>query len=170
MASTSTDLCLTFLSNFRGYHVYRAVWTPGLNEVLSMVHERTNPHGHYAIAARKRLAGCIGESTVGHLPKKISSVTRFIMLYGAVVTVKVLETHHCRAPLVQGGLKILIHVVVKMECNSQNKDAISRYEALISQYYKEPVEGNFEHITATILTLTQTKKWMMSQWQIILIN
>ena len=38
-----------------------------------------------------------------------------------------------------------------MECNSQNKDALSRYEALVNQYYKEPVDGKFEDVTATIL-------------------
>ena len=102
MATASTvDCSLMFLSGLRGYHEYRAVWTPQLNEVLPTIHERTNPHDRYAIAARKRLTGCIGESTVGHLPKEISQVTRFIMLYGAVVTVKVLDTHH-RSPLVQG--------------------------------------------------------------------
>ena len=54
----------------------------------------------------------------------------------------------------QDGLEISIHVVVKMEYNSPNKDAISRYKTLVSQYYKvvkEPVEGNFEDITAPIL-------------------
>ena len=107
MATASTVNCsLMFLSGLRGYHEYRAVWTPQLNEVLPTIHERTNPHDCYAIAARKRLTGCIGESTVGHLPKEISRVTRFIMLYGAVVTVKVLDTHHRRSPLVQGGLEM----------------------------------------------------------------
>ena len=152
MATASTvDCSLMFLSGLRGYHEYRTVWTPQLNEVLPTIHERTNPHDRYAIAARKRLTGCIGESTVGHLPKEISRVTRFIMLYGAVVTVKVLDTHHRRSPLVQGGLEIPIQVIVKMECNSQNKDALSRYEALVNQYYKEPVDGKFEDVTATIL-------------------
>ena len=91
--------------------------------------------------------------SVGHLPKEISRVTRFIMLYGAVVTVKVMDTHHRRSLLVQGGLEISIQFVVKMEYNSQNKDAISRYmyKALVSQYYKEPVEGNFKDIITTIL-------------------
>ena len=73
------------------------------------------------------------------------------MLYGAVVTVKVLDTHHHRLPLVQGGLEIPIQVIVKTECNSQNKDALSRYEALVNQYYKEPIDGKFEDVTATIL-------------------
>ena len=131
MATASTvDCSLMFLSGLRGYHEYRAVWTSQLNEVLPTIHERTNPHDCYAIAARKRLTGCIGESTVGHLPKEISRVTRFIMLYGAVVTVKVLDTHHRRSPLVQGGLEIPIQIIVKMKCNSQNKNALSRYAVL----------------------------------------
>ena len=147
----STVYSLMFLNGLRGYHEYRAVWTPQLNEGLPTIHERTNPHDRYAIAARKRLTGCIGESTVSHLPKEISRVTRFIILYGAVVTVKVLDTHHHRSPLVQGGLEIPIQVIVKLECNSQNKDALSRYEALVNQYYKETVDRKFEDVTTTIL-------------------
>ena len=73
------------------------------------------------------------------------------MLYGAVVTVNVLDAHPHRSPLVQGGLEITIQVMVKMECNSQNKDALTRYEALVNQYYKEPVVGKFQDVTATIL-------------------
>ena len=38
-----------------------------------------------------------------------------------------------------------------MECNSQNKDALTRYKALVHQYYKEPVDGKFEDVTASIL-------------------
>ena len=38
-----------------------------------------------------------------------------------------------------------------MECNSQNKDALSRYEALVNQYYKETVDRKFEDVTTTIL-------------------
>ena len=75
------------------------------------------------------------------------------MLYGAVLTVKVLDTHPCRLLLVQGGLEISIQVTVKMECNSQNKDALTKYKALVNQYYKEPVDGKFEHVTATATIL-----------------
>ena len=99
--STSTvDLTQMFLSGLRGYHEYQAEWTPWLNEVLPTIHERTNLHACYATAARKRVTGCIVESTFGHLPKEILLVTQVIMLYGAVVTVKVLNTHPCRSPLV----------------------------------------------------------------------
>ena len=38
-----------------------------------------------------------------------------------------------------------------MQCNLQNKDTLTRYEACVNQYYKEPVDGKFEDVTATIL-------------------
>ena len=73
------------------------------------------------------------------------------MLHGAVVTVKVLNTHPRTSPLVQASLEIPIQVTVKMERNSQNKDALTRYKAPIYQHYKEPVDEKFEDVTATIL-------------------
>ena len=72
-------------------------------------------------------------------------------LVRCVVTVKILDTHPRRSPLVRGGLEIPIQVIVKMECNLQNKNALTRYEALVNQYYKEPVDGKFEDVIATIL-------------------
>ena len=68
------------------------------------------------------------------------------MLYSAVVTVKVVDTLSRRSPPVQGGQDIPIQVIVKMECNSHNKDALTRYEALVNQYYKDPIEGKFNHV------------------------
>ena len=75
----------------------------------------------------------------------------FIMLHSAIVVVKILDTHHCRLPLVQGGLEIPIQVIVKMDNSPQNKDALFKYESLVEQYYKEPVDGKFEDVTATVL-------------------
>ena len=43
-----------------------------------------------------------------------------------------------------------------MKCNSQNKDSLTRYEALVNQYYKEPVDEKFEDVTATILNDTDS--------------
>ena len=76
---------------------------------------------------------------------------RFIILHGAIVVVKILNTHHCRSPLVQGGLELPIQVIVKMEYRPQNKDALFKYDSL-EQCYKEPgVDGKFEDITKTVL-------------------
>ena len=151
-AASAADLSLSFPCGLRGYHEYRAIWTPALHEILPTIHERSNPYDRYAIAARKSLPGTlVVESTVGHLPREISRLTRFIMLHGAIVVVKILDTHHRRSPLVQGGLEIPIQVIVKMEYSPQNKDALFKYESLVEQYYKEPVDGKFEDITKTVL-------------------
>ena len=73
------------------------------------------------------------------------------MLHGAIVVVKVLDTHHPRSPLVQGGLEIPIQVIVKIDFSSQNKDALFKYESLIEHYYNEPVDSKFEDVTDTVL-------------------
>lgn len=52
----------------------------GLNEILSTIHEINNIYDRYAIAAIRRLPGQMVESVVGHLPKEISRITRFIIL------------------------------------------------------------------------------------------
>ena len=110
-----------------------------LHEILPTIHERINPHDHYAITARKSLPGTlVVESTVGHLPKEISRLTCFIMLHGAIVVVKILNTYHHRLPLVQGGLKLPIQVIVKMEYSPQNKDALFKYDSFVEQCYKGP--------------------------------
>lgn len=38
-----------------------------------------------------------------------------------------------------------------MNYTSQNKEALSRYENLVTMSYQEPVDGKFQDITATIL-------------------
>lgn len=112
----------------------------------------SNPYDHYAIAARKSLPGTrVVESTVGHLLREVSRLTHFIMQHRAIVVVKVLDTHHRRSPLVQGGLEIPIQLIVKMEYSPQNKDAMFKYEFLVKQCYREPVDGNFEDVTHTVL-------------------
>ena len=96
-----------------------------LHDTLPTVHERGNPYDRYAIAARKCLSGYLVEVIVGHLSKEILRVIRYIMLHSATVAVKVLDTHHHRSSLVQGGLKISIQVLVKMDYSPQNKDSYS---------------------------------------------
>ena len=102
------------------------------------------------------MPGQIIESVVVHLPKEIPRITRFILLHGAVVTVKVVDIHHSRSPLVQGGLEIPIQVTVRMKYSSKNKAALMEYNTLVTQYYKEPVDGKYEDITSTILNSSAT--------------
>lgn len=42
----------------------------------------------HAIAAKKELPGRIRNSIIGYLPKEIYRITRYIILYGAMVNAK----------------------------------------------------------------------------------
>ena len=55
---TSTDI----VSNIKGYHVYKSVWTPTLQEQVYGEIEPHNPVDKYAVAVKK------DEKVVGHLP------------------------------------------------------------------------------------------------------
>jgi hypothetical protein len=79
---------VTFLYGLRGLYVYMTSWTPILGDRMPAIHE-SDP---YAIAARKRLPGTLMESTVGHLPKEISRITRYCM-----------DTHRHQSPLGAGN-------------------------------------------------------------------
>ena len=43
-----------------------------------------------------------------------------------------------------------------MECSDKNQLYIKKYESLVSEKYKEPVEGRFEDATADILRRINT--------------
>ena len=152
MASQSpTEITYRFLCGLRGYHVYNKDWKPRIDEILSAVHEQNNLYDRYAIVAQKKLPGQLEPSTIGHLPKEISRFTRFIIHYGATVTVRVISDNHRRSPLIQGGLEIPVEVSVMMISSENNNAALANYKELVSQNYKEPVDGNFEDVTDMIL-------------------
>ena len=151
-ADTNADLSWSFPCGLRGYHEYKAIWTPGLDETIAVIRERDNPYDHNAVAARKSLPGTLAvESTIGHLPKEISRFTSFLMQHSALVTLKVLDTHYRRSPLARGGLEIPVLVMVKMNYSLQNKDALFEYKTLVEQHYQEPVDGVFQDYTDTVL-------------------
>ena len=138
------DVSYSFLCGLRGYHEYRFIWTPILHETLLVRHEHDNAYDRYAIACLKKLPGRLSESIIGHLPKEIARFTYYIMLRGARLSAKVVDTQHRRSPLVQGGLEIPIEVKVTLDCTDKSQLYIKKYESLVSERYKEPVEGRFE--------------------------
>ena len=148
MAAVTRSIQVTFLWGLRGYHEYRFTWSPSVNEVLRARHERNN---RYAIAATKQLPGFLTESVVGHLPREISRLTYFIILHCARVLVKVLDAHHRKSPLIQGGIEIPVEVTVEMAATEENRLALAKYEAMTAERYKEPVDGKYQDATAAIL-------------------
>ena len=63
----------------------------------------------------------------------------------------VMDTHHRRSPLVQGGLEIPIQVTVEMDLTEKNRQCLDKYETLVGEMYKELVDGKFEDATDSIL-------------------
>ena len=58
VAVTSTDI----VSNIKGYHVYKSVWTPTLQEQVYGEFEPHNPVDKYGVSVKK------DEKVDGHLP------------------------------------------------------------------------------------------------------
>ena len=66
----------------RGYHTYRDIWEASVGEELPCQRETDNPHDRFAVAVLKD--ACV----VGHLPRKISSVSSIFIRRGGSI--------HCR--------------------------------------------------------------------------
>ena len=91
---------------------------------LRCSHERNNIYDRYAIAANKRLRGCLADSIIGHfshLPGEISRATRFFLLRGGMVHLKVSDENYRRSPLIQGGLEIPVEVICEMDDTLRNR-------------------------------------------------
>ena len=99
---TDTNKTLVFSAAVRGFsaHVYQDVWKPLENEELESLFERCNLFDMFAIKTCCLEGGLI----VGHLPRKISWPTKFLLDRRAKVTAQLTGTHYRRSPLLQGGL------------------------------------------------------------------
>ncbi len=68
----------------RGYHVYKDVWDPYLEDDFTTKHQRHNPHDKYAVAILPVDAKT--KTIVGHLPKEISKECCLFILHGGTIT------------------------------------------------------------------------------------
>ena len=84
----------------RGYHVYKDVWSAALGEQLSCQREPTNTRDPFAVAVVRSLV------TVGHIPRKISSICSMFLLWGGTITCRVTASRRYSGDLPQGGLEI----------------------------------------------------------------
>ena len=148
---SSLALNLPFPCGLRCFDVYKELWNPRLNEKLDRIQEVNNPHDRYAVAAIRETVSRLTPVVLGHLPREISRFTRFIILHGATLKVKVSDTKYGRSPLIQGGLEIPIEVEVHVENSSENQQALSKYTTLIAENYHEPVNGKYVDVTPDIL-------------------
>ena len=78
------------------------------------------------------------EIPVGHLPKEISRVMKYLLDRGATATRTLTGEHYRRSPLVQGGLEILCKVNVTMPGTVTNLLVLEKYWPLVEKLYTEP--------------------------------
>ena len=90
---------------------------------------------------------------------KLSRYLYFIIFHGAHIVCKVINTHHRRSPLVQGGLEIPVEVIVSMDSSDTNKQALRRCQNWVELKYKEPIDGQFRDATAEIIIIIRL--WTM---------
>ena len=69
----------------RGYHVYQSVWEAVNGEVLECSWEIGNRSDPYAVAVTKSSGETGGTVTVGHIPRKISSICSIFIRRGGVI-------------------------------------------------------------------------------------
>ena len=90
----------TLRYSIRGYHVYRAIWSAALGEILQCERESDNLHDRYAVSVMRH--GTI----IGHLPRRISCVSSLFLRRGGQISCKVTGSRRYSADLSQGGLEI----------------------------------------------------------------
>ena len=66
----------------RGYHIYRQVWRPKLNQKLIIKAEKNNMCEHYTMGIYAHMPGKITDETLaGHIPREISRFSSFYVRY-----------------------------------------------------------------------------------------
>ena len=128
---------LEFESAVRGYHYYRRYWSPIENETLQCFYESGNPFDVFAIKTCSK--GSL--QAVGHPPREINRLTKFILDRGAEVKARLTSTNYRRSPITQGGLEIPCTVKVKMPATLLNRKLLERYREMVDHLYKEPEDS-----------------------------
>ena len=69
----------------RGFHVYKGVWSPSINEELPTQQEHGNPADPHAVAIMKTGA------VVGHVPREISTFCWYFLTRNGTISCTVTE-------------------------------------------------------------------------------
>ena len=99
----------------RGYHYYKDIWEAVIGEELECEREHGNIHDLYAVAVKQK-----SEATVGHLPKKISSVCSLFHRWGGLIWCTVSGSRRYSSDLEQGGLEYhaRLHLILAVMISS----------------------------------------------------
>ena len=139
-----------FITGLRGFHVYRDIWKPSLNQFINFKQERNNRYVRFAVAGMTKLPGTLAASIVGHMPCELSSFIWYAIETGARITATFVSTQAKDSPLVQGGLEILVIVKVEWE-NEINLQLLKKKVASLSYSLEENYVNESKDILEEIL-------------------
>jgi len=74
---------LTFKLAIHGYHVYKDIWTPSVDDKLSVEREFKKQFNRFAVKI------ILDGETVGHLPREFSKIAWYFIAHRRVITVAV---------------------------------------------------------------------------------
>ena len=126
-----------FENAVRGYHYYRKYWSSKEHETLNCYHEPGNPFDIFAIKTCSH--GSL--QPVGHLPREISRLTKFILDRGPEGKAKLTSNQYRCSPITQRRLEIPCTVNIKIPATILNRNLLKRYEEMLSHLYAEPEES-----------------------------
>ena len=134
----STDVPLFSLAcAARGFHEYRKIWAPTINQKLIVKPQTRNLFDPYAIGLFTKIRGKIEPlSLVGQLPREISRFSKFYLEYGGNMKASVRNVKFRRSPLPQGGLEIPITLTILQ--NNASLTVYNKMQEFMMEYYVEP--------------------------------
>ena len=141
-AASAVIMMFSFAVNsmIRGYHEYKSVWeSPAADDDLLCEREVVNPNDTHAVAINKDIAGDI--KTVGHIPRRISSISSIFIRRGGEIQCVVNGHRRYSADLPQGGLEI--PCVLKFI--SKDEKELAKTEKLVEPALKTKSTGITEH-------------------------
>ena len=139
-----------FITGLRGFHVYRDIWKPSLNQFINFKQERNNRYDRFAVAGMTKLPGTLAASIVGHMPRELSRFIWYAIERGARITATLVSTQAKDSPLVQGGLEIPVIVKVEWE-NEINLQRLKKKVASLSYSLEEDYVDESKDILEEIL-------------------
>jgi len=68
---------------FSGHHIYKEIWTPVINEILSCSQEHDNSEDPFAVSVIK------DGDIVGHVPREVSCIVWYFIEHNGIVDCQV---------------------------------------------------------------------------------
>ena len=69
---------------------------------------------------------------MGHLPEKISRITKYLLERGEKIESQLTSTKYRRSPIPRGGLEISYKVIARMSATVLSRKLLDRYKELVT--------------------------------------